>query len=323
MFNYQQILEDMTPAAIRAHARRQMGRTVPPFWVITLVSMVLTTLVPDAVKSFCPVTMANGQLNALGLFLSILMTLFMWVMEFGYTWWALDSADGEQGENAPGIHTLFNGFSMVSSVLMLEISVAARKVLWSTVIAVPAVLLTVTLLLPATGDVGAVVSSVVMVAVVWGVYYIVSLRYVLARYLMIDQGDGRRSSGRAIRDSIGLMRGQKMAFFKLQLSFLGWYLLIVLLMILGIGLVSLVGWLDLSSVFAHVQGGNIAVAIGTVQSAPAVSLAMALLPLPVDLFLTPYTAVAAARFYRLRTQLAQCPPPVYEPEEHSYTGPEE
>ena len=86
MFNYQQILEDMTPAAIRAHARRQMGRTVPPFWVITLVSMVLTTLVPDAVKSFCPVTMANGQLNALGLFLSILMTLFMWVMEFGYTW---------------------------------------------------------------------------------------------------------------------------------------------------------------------------------------------------------------------------------------------
>ena len=140
---------------------------------------------------------------------------------------------------------------------------------------------------------------------------------------MIDQGDGRRSSGRAIRDSIGLMRGQKMAFFKLQLSFLGWYLLIVLLMILGVGLVSLVGWLDLSSVFAHVQGGNIAVAIGTVQSAPAVSLAMALLPLPVDLFLTPYTAVAAARFYRLRTQLAQCPPPVYEPEEHSYTGPEE
>ena len=212
---------------------------------------------------------------------------------------------------------------MVSSVLMLEISVAARKVLWSTVIAVPAVLLTVTLLLPATGDVGAVVSSVVMVAVVWGVYYIVSLRYVLARYLMIDQGDGRRSSGRAIRDSIGLMRGQKMAFFKLQLSFLGWYLLIVLLMILGVGLVSLVGWLDLSSVFALVQGGNIAVAIGTVQSAPAVALAMALLPLPVDLFLTPYTAVAAARFYRLRTQLAQCPPPVYEPEEHSYTGPEE
>ena len=70
MFNYQQILEDMTPAAIRAHARRQMGRTVPPFWVITLVSMVLTALVPDAVKSFCPVTMANGQLNALGLFLA-------------------------------------------------------------------------------------------------------------------------------------------------------------------------------------------------------------------------------------------------------------
>ena len=124
MFNYQQILEDMTPAA-RAHARRQMGRTVPPFWVITLVSMVLTTLVPDAVKSFCPVTMANGQLNALGLFLSILMTLFMWVMEFGYTWWALDSADGEQGENAPGIHTLFNGFSSTFTMGLSKYAITA------------------------------------------------------------------------------------------------------------------------------------------------------------------------------------------------------
>ena len=45
--------------------------------------VLITTLVPDAVKSFCPVTLANGQLNALGLVLSILMTLFMWVMEFG------------------------------------------------------------------------------------------------------------------------------------------------------------------------------------------------------------------------------------------------
>ena len=323
MFNYQQIIEDMKPNAIRAHARQQMRGTVPPFWMITLVSMVLTTLVPDAVKSFCPSTSVNGQLNVLGLFLSILMTLFAWVMEFGYTWWSLDCTDGAQGENAPGIHTLFNGFSMVSSVLMLEIGVAVRKLLWSLIIAVPAALLATTLLLPATGDVGAVVSSVVLVAVVWVVYYAVSLRYVLARCLLIDQGDGRRSSSRAIRDSVGLMRGWKMEFFKLQLSFLGWYLVIVLLMILGVGLVSLVGWLDLSSVFAHVRGGNIAVAIGTVQSAPAASLAMALLPLPLDLFLTPYTSIAAARFYRLRTQLAQCPPPVYETGETGWDGPEQ
>ena len=41
-------------------------------WLLSIANL---TLVPDAVKSFCPVTMANGQLNALGLFLSILMTL--------------------------------------------------------------------------------------------------------------------------------------------------------------------------------------------------------------------------------------------------------
>ena len=54
-----------------------------------------------------------------------------------------------------------------------------------------------------------------------------------------------------------------------------------------------------------------------------VELAVTLLPLPLDLWLTPYTNVAAARFYRLRTQLAQCPPPVYEHSENGWDGPEQ
>ena len=75
------------------------------------------------------------------------------------------------------------------------------------------------------------VESVLSIALLWALIVVcmifISCRFIfhystpwadeLARYLLIDQGDGRRSSGRAIRDSIGLMRGQKMAFFKLSL----------------------------------------------------------------------------------------------------------
>lgn len=308
MFNYQQLMEDIKPAAIRSHARQQMRTAAPPFWVVTLVSMVLTALVPDAVKSFCPATTTSGELNGLGLFLSILMTLFVWIIDFGYTWWSLDCSDGVR----PGIGSLFNGFSMVTSVLLLEISVALRKFLWSMIISVPAAVIICSLLLTAAGDGASLVALVLLVAIIYITYYFVSLRYTLARCLLMDQEDGRRSPSRAIRDSVMLMRGWKMSFFKLQFSFIGWYLLVAALMLLAVVLVAVVGLVSAGSLLEMLRSGNIIMAIGSVQAVPAVSLAVVLLPLPLDLWLTPYTSVAAARFYRLRVELTQCPPPVYE-----------
>lgn len=308
MFNYQQLMEEIKPAAIRSHARQQMRTAAPPFWVVTLVSMVLTALVPDGVKSFCPATTTSGELNGLGLFLSILMTLFVWVIDFGYTWWSLDCSDGVR----PGITALFNGFSMVSAVLMLEIGVAARKFLWSLIISVPTAVLICSLLLTAAGDGASLVAMFLLVAIIYITYYVVSLRYALARCLLMDQEEGHRRPSRAIRDSVTLMRGWKMSFFKLQLSFFGWYLLVAALMLLALVLVAAVNLVSAGSLLEMLRGGHILMAIGSVQAVPAVSLAMVLLPLPLDLWLTPYTSVAAARFYRLRAELAQCPPPVYE-----------
>ena len=309
--NYQQLMQMLRPSAVRRHARKQMGQTRPSFWMVALVVLVLTSLIPNAVTGLCPAVTAGGDISGPGLFLYILMTLFTWIISFGFVWWALDCSDGLRGEDAPGIHTLFNGFSMVTGVLLLEVNLAARMVLWSLAISVPVSLLTVMALW--TDSISAVYVLALLVSL--GLCYAVSLRYALTRYLYIDQPEEERSVSRAIRDSVGLMRGWKLELFKLRLSFAGWYLLELALVVLAVLLVGLVGLVELSAVWATVRGGGLLSALGTVLAVPAAELAVTLLPLPLNLWLTPYTSVAEARFYRLRVQLAQCPPPVYEHEE--------
>ena len=318
--NYQQLLQATLPAAVRRHAREQMGQTRPSFWMVALVVLVLTSLIPDAVTGLRPAVTASGDLNGPGLFLTILMTLFTWVIAFGFKWWALDCSDGLRGEDAPSIHTLFNGFSMVTGVLLLELDLAARMVLWSLVVSVPVSLL-MGMMFFWSGSVSTVFFLTLLLSI--GACYVINLRYALARYLYIDQPEEARSVRQAIRDSVALMRGWKGRLFQLQLSFVGWYLLEVALMVLAIVLVGFAGLVELSSVWATVRGGGILAAVGMVLAVPAAELAVTLLPLPLDLWLTPYTNVAAARFYQLRTQLAQCPPPVYEHGENGWDGPEQ
>ena len=307
--NYQQLMQMLRPAAVRRRARERMGQTRPAFWVVALVVLVLTSLVPNAVTGLCPAVTAGGDISGPGLFLYILMNLFAWIITFGFVWWSLDCSDGLRGEYAPGIHTLFNGFSMVTGVLLLEVNLAARMLLWSLAISVPVSLLTVMTVLWSGS-----VNSLYVLAVIasLGLCYAVSLRYALARYLYIEQPEEERSVSRAIRDSVGLMRGWKLELFKLRLSFAGWYLLELALVVLAVLLVGFAGLVELSALWTVVRGGGVLSALGTVLAVPAAELAVTLLPLPLNLWLTPYTNVAEAGFYRLRVQLAQCPPPVYE-----------
>ena len=318
--NYQQLMQALQPAQIRRHARERMAQTRPSFWIVALVTLVLTRLVPDAVTGLCPTLTASGEISGPGLFLYILMNLFTWIISFGFVWWALDCADGLRGEDAPGVHTLFNGFSMVSGVLMLELSLLARMLLWCMLISVPlAFLILMTFFWYSSSSAAVLMTSLVT----FGVYYFISLRYALARYLFLEQPEESRSTVRAIRDSVELMRGWKGRLFQMHLTFVGWYLLEAVLVVLAVVLVGLVNLVDLSVVWATVRTGGILSALGTIQAVPAVALAVALLPLPLSLWLTPYTAISGARFYRLRMEVAQCPPPVYEYGEDGWNGPEQ
>ena len=136
--------------------------------------------------------------------------------------------------------------------------------------------------------------------------WIFLLRYSLASYLLADRPDDGASA--AIRRSVELMDGWKWEMFKLEFSFLGWYLLQLLLS----GLPLVLG-LYQAGFFPMLLSGTpqelYLTYVLTAGSLP-VLLASQLLTLPLQLWFAPYLSVTRARFYefRLQAQQASAPP---------------
>lgn len=71
---------------------------------------------------------------------------------------------------------------------------------------------------------------------------IASLRYAMAFYILNDEPDIKPLQ--ALKRSSEMMKGHKWDFFKLQLSFIGWYLLAIIGGLITIGLLPAVDMLD-------------------------------------------------------------------------------
>ena len=142
----------------------------------------------------------TGMGPMIAIFLSILVTFYTSIMSYGYAGYALRMSRGEEGK----VEHLLEGFGLAAKVVLLDILQAVLIFMWSMLFLIPGI--------------------------------IASWRYSQAVFCLLE--DPEISPFEAIRRSCQLMRGHKLELFGVQVSFIGW---IVLQMLVGSGMGFAVG----------------------------------------------------------------------------------
>ena len=117
---------------LKAQAKQAIRAAAPVFWLVTLVYLLLTeglsTVVGWLAPTFQPADLLwGGTVGWLSLFISILLTLYLWVMDFGYRLWALRVTRSQQA----GYGTLLEGFGIAGRVIAMNLLILLFTFLWS------------------------------------------------------------------------------------------------------------------------------------------------------------------------------------------------
>ena len=196
--------------AIKAHAKGVIRASVPSALLVTLVYLVIVNGITWVFSLLSGDPFAEASLLILqgyepdvvfrytfsrsgiivSIFLSILITLFTVVLYNGYQRYIMRLTRGE----AAGYSDLFSTFHLAGKLILLDILVSVFTVLWSFLFVIPGI--------------------------------IAGYSYSQAYYILLDNPE--LSPLECIRRSKRMMRGHKWELFVLQLTFLGWILLLSL-----------------------------------------------------------------------------------------------
>lgn len=264
---------------LKRQAREAMRLTRPRFWVVCLIYFLLTTGVESVIHLLSSYEgSVLAQFSFFIFFCTILYNLYYLVIQFGYTLWSLWT----WRKLNPGAGSLLQGFSVAGRVIIMELLIFLRIFLWVVLLAMGLTILVL--------SVPSVPLYLLGILLLYVAVVVIMLRYAAAPYLLADFPDDGASA--AVSRSVEMMRGRKWELFKLQFSFIGWYLLQFLL---SSGVL----------LFFLYQSGAFAAAISTdnlwfyqsvINSIPAFLLSN-LITLPLSLWVTPYASVAQAGFY--------------------------
>jgi len=287
----------------RIHAKRAAKQSIagaePSPLLVTLIFLLLTTGISTIIGQFVTdpfseaveyiyqwgydpeevleyVWDSSSQTFGLYSLISLLFSLYSAAMTFGYLSYTLRLARRE-GSDIP---RLFDGFSRFGRVLWLNILTNVFTFLWGILGGLPGIVLmfagalgqNYTLIMGST----LLMATGMMAAVLWA-----ALRYALAPYFLLDNLGC--TALEAIAQSKQAMRGWKLEYMMLQLSFFGWFLL------------------------AGVIGAVVEWIVGSLGNAYTVgSLAGSV----ILLWLNPYLYCTQANFYDAVTGHIRLPPPV-------------
>lgn len=285
--------------ALKDRAKQTMRQNVPSAWLVALLFWGLTTGVSnlsDLAGFTTNLAASSYGVQFFPLFFTLLLTLYSVVMDFGYKIWCLRAWRRDEANFA----TLIDGFGMAEQVLMMEIHIFVRLFGWCLLPMVPA---TVIISRVNSLEVMVLLMELFTFALIPYLYFI-RLRYALTPYLLMDRPE--RGAAAAVRESVNLMRGWKMELFKLDLSFLGWYVLEW-----GLTILAQVIFLIPTLLGILQSGATPETLLSLVAGTTAGSLVGLLLCLPVELWLLPYTGLARAGFYDARISFVPPAPPVY------------
>lgn len=247
----------------KALAKQAMRTTYPHPMLVTLVYVLLASVLTNMVSKLVTNPFGAFYLYVLDrsydiedlihalliprtvaafLVVQLLITVYQWIMSFGYTSYALRMARNEQ----PGFQNLLDGFRTIGRALLVSLLIYIFTTLWSLLFLVPAFVVMLVAALVAPGLMSLAVLLLFAAAIL---SVVVSYRYRLAVYFLLDNPDMRALA--AITESKRAMVGWKGELFIQDLSFLGWSLLFGLAaalalslgMIFGLGVASWMSFL--------------------------------------------------------------------------------
>lgn len=302
---------------LKRRARQAMAQASPSFWVVALVFFLLTTGVDYALSLLASMLGRGESRLTATLFLTVLVTFYTLVIQFGLRLWSLWTVRGLN----PGLDALTQGFSVFGRVLIMELGIWSRTILWSATFGI--LLLSPVVFLPGLFDILLLPCIGLLYVAVWAIM----LRYSMSAYLLADRPDDGANA--AIHRSNVLMKGWKWELFKLEFSFVGWHILQYVLVGVALGAVLLatgfvsalreVGFQAIPDILAGYRLWSAGVSpdvmglseevqqlilrYAQVRSDTGVAFLTEVVTLPVFLWLTPYLHVARAAFYDARLRL--------------------
>ncbi len=274
-------------AELKRQARESMKATRPPFWAVALVYFCMTTVVSMILDQIPFKSDPVLGIGFMGIFVSILFTIYQWIVEFGFNLWCLWTSRRLD----PGLNSLVQGFTVAVQVVMMQLHIFLRVLVWMILVSF--------LISPLL--VGGM--SVLAMGILSAVSFVITLRYALSPYLLADHPEDGAAA--AVRRSAALMQGWKWELFRVHLSFLGWILInVVITVVVETVMLQQSGFFGvLRGLTPDVAGLQQAQqAFLSVDGSLMTRLLTSLLTLPVFLWLTPYRGVTIAAFYDARLQ---------------------
>lgn len=304
---------------MKLSAKEAVKTTVPKAILVTLIFWLLTTVLSTVLEALVPNPMSNilgamtaypelleenpelllsllsgvGGTAVITVFVSIVLSLYRMVMGYSYNGYALKVYRREN----PGYGELFSAFPKAGTVIGSVIMTALYSLLWI-LLAVVGFTVVIVLASYLLGDsvVGIVFYVLAYVGLIlyllWALY-----RYALVPYFVMDQ---QMTTFAAIRASRDAMRGNKFKLFVLDLSFLGWELLVGVIggviVVLGFAIGGGIAGVGLGNLVSGAVTPAVLIGSGSLIIIIA-GIVATLITLPLKLWLTAYQSVAMAGFY--------------------------
>lgn len=230
-----------------------------------------------------------GTLLSASLLTSVAVALWQGLMTIGFNGYCLSLVRNEQ----PKVGRIFCGFSMFGKVILTSLLVWVFTSLWTLLwtVCLTVVIVIAALLLEAVPAVGILLMIAgfvgFMALTLW-----TTLRYAMTNYILLDRGIYGLE---AITASKNMMKGNKWKLFVLELSFIGWYLLLYAIVVVGsiiVGVVVGVGAAGIGTGAASM--GALGGIIGGVSFVMIVMFAAIWL---LEVWLMPYINGSVAKFY--------------------------
>ncbi len=278
---------------------------------------------------------AISALASISMLIQIVSGLWNGVLYAGYKGYCLSVA--RQGN--PPLSGIFCSFPCFGRVVLTRVLVAIFTFLWSLAFSVGlAIVILISALLMASEilfAVGVVVMAAGMIAFFVAIIWL-NLRYAMVDYLVIDQG---LSGLDAITESKKMMKGNKGKLFVLHLSFIGWYLLMYAVILVGAILCSVIMVATIGSElfrYGYTFGSGTGLSgidmayFGAVIGVIVVVIVMVILIWIIDVWLMPYVTGSEAAFYdffrgslpkRPNSRLAKGPAGPYSGGPDAFPGP--
>jgi uncharacterized membrane protein len=210
----------------RAEARYQLSGK----WIMAVLVIFISWIFTQAFASRgVDYSWVNGEMvrqraSGVNIFASLLSLILAGPLNLGVASYFLKLMRGKN----PQLEDIFSGFKRFANAFLVNLLILIFTVLWAAIAVVPGVIIGIFSREPLV-----ILLLIIIVSIAATVLVIIAyLRYSMSYYILNDNPE--MSALEAIRASKEMMRGSKGKLFMLILSFIGWFIVGLIALVIGL-----------------------------------------------------------------------------------------